>query len=668
MALQFNSTYYYQQRADVLAAWVNSDQSLSPYAFALAHYNEFGWKEGSNPNAVFNSAEYLAANTDVADAGINPLDHFNQFGMAEGRAPSASTPGLNDFNWEVYLASNSDLTEAGITTQEAAYDHFINFGHSEGRDGTPAALSFTLADALAAAELPVGYTISDATLTGEYSLADLAAAEAILAGADNATVPELDGDYTVADTADNIIAAESLPVEVADIRITDDNLTIAQRDALVDLGFDAADLPGLNDADALEEALANLVAAQGDMDGAQEVAALLENGRTGAHTTPAAIESFVAGYDANDVALELANAQNLVASAQVTLAAARGATTDAALATAHANALAVVLADDTPGGALELYNAREAANSALAAHVAANGSNLEALTALRDGLVAAVAAGLPGATTNVDAAPVTVADLIDTLNAEIAAPTAATSATLINTIAGYDALGNLDNTAAEDAVAVIEDRDDLATDAATAENDLNLDTFGGTLVTAEGNLAARESLIDDVADAQAYLAEYQAAADAFTAAETALAAATAAVEDLGYNPPVDLISGTLAAGADGDIFIYNDPADTDTPPVLVSNVTGFGVDGDDLIFFNEDFVRVDMAAGASFTAGGQGNAGVLEIFVQQVGVNTVLYVEDDTFDGSVSGAWGGNTITLVGVDASSLDFSNGILRIADTVA
>jgi hypothetical protein len=36
--------------------------------------------------AAFDTLGYLAANPDVAAAGMNPLDHFLQFGLYEGRA------------------------------------------------------------------------------------------------------------------------------------------------------------------------------------------------------------------------------------------------------------------------------------------------------------------------------------------------------------------------------------------------------------------------------------------------------------------------------------------------------------------------------------------------------------------------------------------------------
>ena len=49
------------------------------------HFQNIGWTEGRDPNAWFDTAGYLNANTDVAAAQINPLVHFLQAGHYEGR-------------------------------------------------------------------------------------------------------------------------------------------------------------------------------------------------------------------------------------------------------------------------------------------------------------------------------------------------------------------------------------------------------------------------------------------------------------------------------------------------------------------------------------------------------------------------------------------------------
>ena len=53
----------------------------------LAHYHEFGWKEGRDPSASFHTNAYEAANPDVGAAQMDPMLHYLQFGAIEGRSP-----------------------------------------------------------------------------------------------------------------------------------------------------------------------------------------------------------------------------------------------------------------------------------------------------------------------------------------------------------------------------------------------------------------------------------------------------------------------------------------------------------------------------------------------------------------------------------------------------
>ena len=56
----------------------------TPASNALDHYNTFGWHEGRDPNAFFDTSGYLAVNKDVAAAGVNPLDHYHNSGWQRG--------------------------------------------------------------------------------------------------------------------------------------------------------------------------------------------------------------------------------------------------------------------------------------------------------------------------------------------------------------------------------------------------------------------------------------------------------------------------------------------------------------------------------------------------------------------------------------------------------
>ena len=83
-------------------------RTLRPRASILSRTSRpFGWREGRDPNALFDVSGYLATYTDVAAANVNPLDHYDQFGWHEGRDPSV------DFNTTAYLAAYPDVAAAG---------------------------------------------------------------------------------------------------------------------------------------------------------------------------------------------------------------------------------------------------------------------------------------------------------------------------------------------------------------------------------------------------------------------------------------------------------------------------------------------------------------------------------------------------------------------------
>jgi hypothetical protein len=105
--------YYNIMNPDVWNAHFDAD----------AHFAQFGWKEGRNPNAFFDTKGYLAANPDVANAGIDPLQHYHTFGWKEGRDPSAN------FDTDKYLAANPDVAAAHVDPLE----HYLHYGLNEGR-------------------------------------------------------------------------------------------------------------------------------------------------------------------------------------------------------------------------------------------------------------------------------------------------------------------------------------------------------------------------------------------------------------------------------------------------------------------------------------------------------------------------------------------------------
>ncbi len=69
----FDTKYYLSENDDVKNA------KMDP----IKHYLQFGWKEGRNPSAEFNSNEYLNKRPDVKVSGICPLVHYIKFGKEE---------------------------------------------------------------------------------------------------------------------------------------------------------------------------------------------------------------------------------------------------------------------------------------------------------------------------------------------------------------------------------------------------------------------------------------------------------------------------------------------------------------------------------------------------------------------------------------------------------
>jgi len=141
MALKFDPTYYMKMRPDVLNAFIakggQKGTGLSWDAFAENHFNKYGWKEGYNPNATFDTKFYLQNNIDVLEAGVNPWQHYLKYGIKEGREPNANFPSYDSFDWETYVDANPDL-QGKITDKAGAYAHFVKYGQFENRPGAPA--------------------------------------------------------------------------------------------------------------------------------------------------------------------------------------------------------------------------------------------------------------------------------------------------------------------------------------------------------------------------------------------------------------------------------------------------------------------------------------------------------------------------------------------------
>ncbi|BAQ48669.1 alkaline phosphatase PhoX [Methylobacterium aquaticum] len=117
----FDAEYYLLSNLDVARAATGSGRD--PFAFAYDHYQLYGWKEGRNPNAVFDTKGYLDAYGDVKAAGVDPLLHYDLYGWEEGRDPSKA------FDTTAYLAANGDVARAKVDPML----HYLQYGALEGR-------------------------------------------------------------------------------------------------------------------------------------------------------------------------------------------------------------------------------------------------------------------------------------------------------------------------------------------------------------------------------------------------------------------------------------------------------------------------------------------------------------------------------------------------------
>jgi GT2 family glycosyltransferase len=88
----------------------------------LLHFVLWGWRQGSNPNPLFDANYYLSTYPDVREADRNPLVHYLESGWREGRNPSA----LFDVN--CYLSIYPELRSSGLNP-------LVHYRTKYGKDG-----------------------------------------------------------------------------------------------------------------------------------------------------------------------------------------------------------------------------------------------------------------------------------------------------------------------------------------------------------------------------------------------------------------------------------------------------------------------------------------------------------------------------------------------------
>ncbi len=71
-------------------SWYAANQPVTPSMSPLAHFLSMRTTGTVSPLPDFDVAFYLTSNRDIAAAGIDPFDHYLRYGYREGRDPSAS--------------------------------------------------------------------------------------------------------------------------------------------------------------------------------------------------------------------------------------------------------------------------------------------------------------------------------------------------------------------------------------------------------------------------------------------------------------------------------------------------------------------------------------------------------------------------------------------------
>ncbi len=208
------------------------------------------------------------------------------------------------------------------------------------------------------------------------------------------------------------------------------------------------------------------------------------------------------------------------------------------------------------------------------------------------------------------------------------------------TFAAAEDLTNDDVPGLTDLVAALNAQ--LAADAANTEAETDeeealeaLEALGATLYNdvqdAAEDLAVREGEIDDVTaaletkeSAEDYASELADLVAAHTSAVADTEDALEALEDAGWN--VVTLDGEADDGGEGnDVYLYDETGD---------EIEDFSAEGDDLIFFGTGYTLVTIDAEDDISADSFGAANTLEIFVQDDGEDTTLWVELETFGGS----------------------------------
>lgn len=173
------------------------------------------------------------------------------------------------------------------------------------------------------------------------------------------------------------------------------------------------------------------------------------------------------------------------------------------------------------------------------------------------------------------------------------------------------------------------------------------------LLVKQGEVADAEKAIEDLTDALAALDEARDLKAQLDDRDQAIADALDVFEELGLEAPAQVTTGTVAS-AENDLFVLSGDD---------GSIFNFGAQGEDKLYIGDNFTLVTLGADQLITQR-VGDAAEFEVFIKQVGVNAVLYVEQQTFAGNATNTDDIVTVTLNGVSATDLVLEDGFLSIA----
>lgn len=129
----YNYQYYISTNSDIKKAYGDDDEAV------LRHFVNTGMAEGRVGNATFNVRAYKSRYTDLqelfGDDWKSYYMHYLNAGKTEGR--NGGTYSADDYvaiyDFETYMEMNADLQMVYNNNPDAALEHFVEHGMSEGR-------------------------------------------------------------------------------------------------------------------------------------------------------------------------------------------------------------------------------------------------------------------------------------------------------------------------------------------------------------------------------------------------------------------------------------------------------------------------------------------------------------------------------------------------------